>query len=212
MCKALAIPEEKVLVIGSPLIDQIDTEQGAVLREKGRSTLGISASAVVAFHSSIVASAFEKVGGSPNINMLTYERVLAGVIEGAHQKPEQEYVLLLHTHPRMKLVEPFPESPTDLPQNLKIIQGDDISFEENIYAADILLNNILSTETLLAGYRGRTAAVFSYPGEGQFGKVVERLYGKEGVKVINESGRAVFIDSDESLRESFGQLSAATAN
>src|SRR4029077_3989452 len=62
MCKALAIPEEKVIVTGSPLLERVaDREEGARLREAGRSALGIAPGAVVAFHSSIVPSAFEKV-------------------------------------------------------------------------------------------------------------------------------------------------------
>ncbi len=199
MCKSLGIPEEKVLVTGSPLIDQIDLEQGEILREKGRETLHIPSSAVVAFHSSIIASAFEKVGGASDINQQTYERVLEGVIAGAEANPEQEYVLLLRTHPRMKATDPFPLPPHNLPSNLRIVLGDDISYEENIYASDILLCNILSTETLLARYRGKTAAVFNYEGEGQFAQVIDKLYGQEGIRVIEESARATLVDSSESL-------------
>lgn len=199
LCGVLNIPVEKVVVVGSPLLDSLDASQSETLRAAGRGKLGIPDTARVVYHSSIVALSFAPFGGAKNINQTTYERTLEGVLAAARADPSTEYVFLLRTHPRTREVDPLPPPPTELPDNLKIVNGDSVSYDEAVYASDILCNNILSTETLIAPYRSRQSLVFAYPGEGQFGALVERMYGTKGMDIIRESGRATFVDSPESL-------------
>lgn len=203
LCEITHVPEEKVIITSSPLIESLEPEKADSLRTIGREKLHISDTALVAFFSSIVSTDedFKKIGGGEDLNVRTYEETVAGVRIAAEHDPAREYVLIIRTHPRMLGVEPPLVIPSDLPSNMRIIRGEreEASYDEVVYASDVLCCNPLASDVLLAAYRGRTAAITAYGGENQFGELCERIYGREGMQIIRDSGRAVFAESPQGL-------------
>ena len=186
----------EILPIGSPLIDAVDPEAGNLLGIEARQTLGITPSARVLFYSSVVPSAFTSGGVDTTINDSTFAATLNGMRLAAERNPSQDFVLLLRMHPRMKGVYAFP-NPTDLPTNLKLIGADHLSYDETVYAADIIACNPLSTEVIVAPYRGRGSVVLAYEGEKQFGEAIEGLYGSgSGAFLSDECGLSLVRSED----------------
>ena len=198
LCGMARVPEEKVIVTGSPLIESLEPEKAGMVRTAVREKLHIADSAFVAFYAGVVSADFKESGGESNLNMHTYKETLEGVQMAAEHDPAREYVLVVRTHPRARNIESLPV-PSELPANMRIVGGEDISYDEVVYAADVLCCNPLSSELLLAAYRGRTMAVFAYQGEHQFGQLCERIFGAQGMRIIRDSGRAVFIESPQGL-------------
>ena len=156
--------------------------------------------AMSAFYSSVVPATFEEFGGTPDINISTYEKTLEAMINTATNNSEHEFALIIGTHPRMRGIETFPEPPANMPRNLLLTTSDEkISYEEAVYASDVILCNPLSTEVVLAAYRGRTAAIISYSGPHQFGEITKNIFGDKGVEMIRKSGRADIISQPEDI-------------
>lgn len=203
LCEIAHVPEANILVTGSPLVEALEPEKAESLRAIGRKKLRISDTALVAFFSSIVSTDedFKKIGGAEDLNTRTYEETVAGVRIAAEHDPAREYVLIIRTHPRMLNVEPPLPIPTNLPSNMRIVRGEreEVSFDEVVYASDVLCCNPLASDVLLAAYRGRVAAITAYAGENQSGQLCERIYGEEGIRIIRDSGRAVFAESPQGL-------------
>ena len=198
LCEIAHVPKEKVIVTGSPLIESLEPEKAKELRSIGREKLKISDSASVVFYAGVVTADFKVSGGGDDLNLHTYIETLEGVRIAAHHDPSREYVLAVRSHPRARDIETLP-IPSELPANVRIVSGEGISYDEVVYAADVMCQNPLSSEVVLASYRGRTLAVFAYEGEHQFGQLCERIYGKEGIRIIRDSGRAVFAESSQGL-------------
>jgi hypothetical protein len=209
ICEGLDIPDEKILVAGSPLIDSINTENAEALRSAGRAKLGISERARVALYNGFPSIDFVPYGGESDLNIKTYQETLNGLIEAAQSQPEIEFACIVRTHPRARNTEILPNLPPNVPLNLLVVSGDMlVTYEEAVYASDVICCAVSSTETLLAAYRGRQAAVFAYPGEHQHGEINERLYGRKGMTSIETSGRAAIIDSSTKLAALLSSLVA----
>lgn len=198
LCEKAHIPEEKVIITSSPLIESLEPEKAELLRATGREKLHLSDTALVVLYAGIPSADFKESGGSEDLNVRTYTETLEGVQSAARHDPSREYVLVVRTHPRARNVESLPPPP-ELPTNMHVVSGDDISYDETIYSADVLCFNPLSSEVTLSAYRGRTLAIFAYEGNQQFGELCERIYGKEGMRIIQDGGRALFAKSPESL-------------
>lgn len=202
-------PQKEIVQVGSPLIDAIDQDKEPLLRTEGRRTLGIPETATVVFHSSIVPGTFAMWGESPALNDTTFLQTIEGTIRAAQGNPDKEFVLLIRIHPRMKNVYQFPPA-GDLPRNVRIVDGDSASYDEVVYASDVLCCNPLSTEVILAPYRGRRAIVLAYSGKGQLGEIIEGMYGKEAKAFLENNAHAAYVDSPNALSRiiasSFGKI------
>lgn len=200
-CDVLDVPEEKVIVTGTPLLEGLRVDEADSLRQQGRKTLGITDEAVALLYSGFPSGDFQSAGGDPELNSLTFEQTLAGVVVAATTEPEKKFSLIVRTHPRARNVEP-PLIPTqELPHNMNVIDGDGLTYEKAVYASDIICCNIYSTESLLARYRGREAAVFAFPGKGQLGEMLRENYGEKGEAVMRQSDRMTLIDSPQEVSE-----------
>ncbi len=190
---------KNLIEIGSPLIEGLHPEEGDGLRTKARAALGISPEARVIFHSSVQDWAFNDYGGDARTTESAYEQTLAAIREAAMDDPSQEFAFLLRIHPSMKNTYQFPAPPADLPPNLHFVSGDSVTYDEAIYASDLICCNPFSTEIITAAYRGRRALVYAYEGDHEFGSVLEHIYGKEGVRMLRGNTRAPLVTSTPEL-------------
>lgn len=201
LCGALGVPEEKVVVTGTPLLEGLRVEEANMLREKGRAALGVAEGTLTLAYAGFPSIDFQSVGGDPKLNPLTFEQTLTGVMRAAEAEPEKNFALVVRTHPRARNVEPSLIPTQTLPENLAVVDGNGITYEEFVYAADIIGCNVLSTESLLARYRGREAAIFAFSGKGQLGELLTENFGEKGEQIIKASDRMTLIDSPEKLSE-----------
>lgn len=201
LCDVLGVPQEKVVVTGTPLLENLRVEEADELRKRGREVLGISDTTTVLSYMGFPSADFRTVGGAEHLNTRTFEQTLEGALSAATSEPEREFVIIARTHPRARNVEPSLMPTRDLPSNLKVLDGDSLQYEEAVYASDIICCNVLSTESLLARYRGREVAVFSFSGEGQTGELLRKDYGKKGEDILRESDRVILVDSSEKLSD-----------
>lgn len=193
------IPQEKITVTSSPLIDSIDQGNIDTLRAAGREKLRISNDARAALYMGFASDDLKYIGGQDGLNFRTYLEVLAGMEKAARSDPGNEYMLIVRTHPRARNVETLPES-TELPENLRIVNGDSLEPDEALYASDIVACNPQSTEVLLGAYRGRAPAVFAFS-DNEFGQICQRAFGDSGLQIISESKRARFVKSSDDFAE-----------
>lgn len=212
LCDGLQVPEEKVIVTGSPLLDRIAGENASELRDAGRQRLGIAENTLAVAYVGFPSSALKvSQGGNPRINALTFEQTLAGVKMAALAEPGKQFAMVFRTHPASRNVEPPLSAGDSLPPNLYVVNGDGALFEEVVYAADIISCTLDSTESLLARYRGREAVIFAYQGVGQTGDILKRAYTSSELSVLKDSGRMTFVDSPEALSMTVRQYQARPA-
>ncbi len=200
-CGALDVPEEKVIVTGTPLLEGLRVEEEDTLRAQGRAALGIAEDTMTALYSGFPSADFRSFGGDPHLNLLTFEQTLTGVVAAAVAEPAKKFSLIVRIHPRARNVEPPLISTQQLPRNLTVVDGNGITYEEAVYATDIICCCASSTESLLAAYRGREAAVFAFPGKGQLGELLTENYGEKGEAIMRASDRMVVVDSPQKMSE-----------
>mgnify|MGYP001612401219 CR=1 FL=1 len=200
-CSVLGVPEEKVIITGTPLLEGLRVEESDVLRQQGRKALHIADEATTLLYAGFPSGDFQSAGGDPKLNSLTFEQTLAGVVAAATAEPTRKISLIVRTHPRARNVEPPLTPMQELPHNMNVVDGDGLTYEEAVYASDIICCNIYSTESLLARYRGREAAVFAFPGKGQLGEILRDNYSEKGEDIIRQSDRMNLIDSPQGISE-----------
>lgn len=199
LCEMLHIPEKKIIITDSALIESLEPEKAESFRTVGREKLSVPDSAFVVLYAGFPSADLLPSGGSEDLNLHTYAETVEGVRIAARNDPSREYVLITRTHPRARNVEPSLLAPSDLPANMRVMDGDGVSYDEDIYAADVICCNPFSSEVLLAAYRGRSVVVTAYGGDRQLGELCERAYGRNTMDFVNKSGRAAFAESSQGL-------------
>lgn len=180
--------KNQIVPTGTALMDEVRKEDGEGLRASGRRKLGISSATHTLFFSGFPGADFKEAGGHPDLQLLTLAEALEGARFAASANPTESYVVLVRLHPRS----PDKENTRLLslcewstPKNLRIVTDTSVAtYVECVYASDLVA--VMSTSSLvnLSRYRGRTALVFAFEGEGGSRFVFDRLFTEPEAKII----------------------------
>ena len=211
-----SIPEEKIKIVGSPVIDAIRVADSVAYTHTAREKLGLSPEEIALLYLGDVSHDYNAIGfeTDPEINEKTFDKTLRAVIETAKRTPERKYVLLVRPHPRdphkYRLLSEVTNS--SVPPNLTIKAADNsvTSMQEARYAADAVFS-IGSTENFLAPRIGRKAVFLRYADEPGLGAVVgDRTYGSSLEKDISDAEpKIAFIRSSEEAGHAIEALGRA---
>lgn len=211
LVSVLQIPPERVVVTGSPLLESVKRDDADTVRTAARQRLAINDDVRTVLYSGFPSADLASMGADVALNKLTFEKTLAGLREAAKNAPETKFAFIVRTHPRARSVEAPLSFEGEVLSNLQIIDGNDITYDEAIYASDIIGCNILSTESLLARYRGREAMVFAYDGKGETGNIVDAIYGNEGFTTLQESDRMNLVQTPNDVAQMLTSFAARPA-
>ncbi len=200
---ALNFPLEKIVVAGSPLLDALAEDGGEHKRGEGRRKAGIPESANVVLFLGDKSEDYRALGGDPDANIKTFQETLRAVIEAAQKQPEKDFACIIRPHPKAP-DEHLLSFVKDVPQNLKFFDGSGISYDEAVYAADIVCCPVTSTEGFVARYRGRAAALLAYEGLGW--DIARQIYGKQGIEILANSGAVSVLSSGGDLVEQLAHI------
>ena len=188
------------------LPDPVAAEEG---RRSMREALSIPQDAVVVLYSGFPSNDFAAFNGQADtdalrsgktLNQETFGRTLEALKTVAAQNTDKTYALLVRTHPRASGVDNDLSVPAELPDNLHVIRTDSPTFnyDDIADAADLIACMSTSTEVLYAPYRGVTAAVLGYKGEGMQDEINKQIFG-QAMEAFKHAEGIAYIDSEESL-------------
>lgn len=205
--------EERVYSFGTPILDSLEVEHSEEYRRSGRQKLGIEDKTKVFLY--LGAPSFEVAkwyGCREDIDEITLKNALEQIIQLAKENPDNNFVFAFRPHPRdsekenkYKLAHRLV-----LPPNLSFKDAAPLlSMNEVAYSSDIILS-IFSTENLFAPIRGRKGVFLSFSGQGMGRGVLEKVFGKEAVPILEKQSEAIrVVDSPKSLRKELAVLIAA---
>lgn len=219
-----AVPSlgDKITVVGSILLESLRDTLPTPDREKQtrselRQKLDIPDNAIAVLYAGFPSKDYAALGAraipgaSPEENTLnqeTFMRTAAAMQDAALTHLERQFALVVRTHPRAAGKDNELEIPGDLPLNLRVVfaNGPEYNHDDMVNAvADIIACQSTSTETFLAPYRGRAAAVFGYGGQGMQAEIDEKIFGHGGAEALARTGAVFYVRSEKSFAEYLGR-------
>ncbi|MDO8524149.1 MAG: hypothetical protein Q7R99_00795 [bacterium] len=195
-------PQEKIVVTGTPILDELEKEKLAECPQKAREKLGLDDNEIAVLYLGDVSADYEKFGEEVDerINEKTFNQTFEAIIDLAEAQPEKRFALMVRPHPRDPNKENILNLSTEsLPENLKVIfaTNDLVSINEAGWGCDITLS-IISTENFIASLRGKKSIFLGYQ-NGLGGEVLKKVFGEEVL-------RAIELEKDISIASSLEDL------
>ncbi len=189
-------PEEKILPIGTPVLDSLEQDKGEEHRAACREKLGIPFEAFSVLYLGAVSNDYQSptyanLHIDTRINEKTFERTVEEVVRYANEHPERTFALLIRLHPRDPSQQALLEitERLELPPNLIVRRADRsaVSINEAVYGADVVAS-IESTENYLAPHRGRHSVFLGYNDLGMGSAILEYNFGQSTPELSKQKG------------------------
>lgn len=181
-------PRHQILETGTPIIDSLDLEHAADYTHRGREKLQLDDDTIAVLLMGFVSPPpGEKSDLAPRISEDTFARSFDQIVKVAADHPEKKIAILVRPHPTdPNSEELFTIANRPVPPNLAVRRAtnDVVTMQEAAYGADVTAS-IAGTDNFLAPRRGRQGVFLGYEGAGMGGTVLDGLYGKEIVQLID---------------------------
>lgn len=198
-------PEEKILSLGTPVLENLELEKADEYRHEMRQRWGLDENTLAVLYLGDISEDYKNPSwmADKEINEITFAKTLDAVITAARRNPKRNFALLLRPHPRdpnKKTLYHLVES-NEHPKNfLSRDASKDANTQINqaAYAADVIAS-IVSTENFLASRRGKKAVFLGYGEKGLGGGVLKKIYGEEILSVIASGPDSRVVTSSDEL-------------
>ncbi|HEV8666495.1 MAG TPA: hypothetical protein VN665_01430 [Candidatus Paceibacterota bacterium] len=187
---------DKIVPIGSAMLDALRSEDHAALRAAGRQKLGISETERVVFFSAFPGHDCVPFGAKESICVDALGATIAGVKQAA-KGARSDIAVLVRPHPRATKEETaklLAMCNTGIQNGLRVIASPDIAYDESLHAADLIACIATSTLSNQSRYRGQEALVFAFE-DNDCGKVFDALFtgheanligATEGIRIVRK--------------------------